>query len=211
MDCLDVPFVTALNVSFTEFLPEKQQPLLVPDDYSSRRYQGGMVRPISDRKPQPVALGRFKWDLTKKAIEGLAEFDPDPIDGFAVEYINPSTGKDANGRIGARMQMIPPGFKGKAHRHVHSNVYHVYKGKGYTVMNGVRFDWSAGDFFVVPPWIWHEHVNTSDTEEAYLFSTNDLPIMEAFDFERVEEYKENGGHQEIEDVFKPVMPKAKTR
>ena len=26
------------------FHPEEQQSLLVPDDYSSRRYQGGMVR-----------------------------------------------------------------------------------------------------------------------------------------------------------------------
>lgn len=206
MDCLDTPFTMAMNVSFTEFHPENQQPLLVPDDYSSRRYQGGMVRPISDRTPNSVALGRYKWDLTKRTLDGLAEFEPDPIEGFAIEYINPSTGKDANGRIGARMQQLPPEFKGKAHRHVHSNVYHVHKGHGYTVMNGVRFDWSEGDFFVIPSWVWHEHVNTSDNEDAYLFSTNDLPIMEVFDFERVEEYQPNNGHQEVVDIFKPLTP-----
>jgi len=124
--------------------------LLVPDDYSSRRYQGGMVRPITDREPKSVPLGRYKWDLTKRALDGLAEFEPDPIEGYAIEYINPSTGKDADGRIGARMQQLPPAFQGKAHRHVHSNIYHVHKGQGYTVMNGERFDWSEGDFFVIP-------------------------------------------------------------
>jgi len=207
MDCLDTPFIVAMDVSFTEFHPDVQQPLFVQQDYSSKRYQGGMVRPISDRKPHPAPLGRYKWGLTKPALEGMKETPVDPVDGYAVEYINPSTGKDADGRIGARMQLLPPGFKGKAHRHVHSNVYCVYKGQGYTVMNGVRFDWKEGDFFVIPPWTWHEHVNTSDTEDAFLFSTNDLPILEAFNFERQEDYKQNDGHQIIEKVFEPVMPK----
>lgn len=201
MDCLDSPFTLYMNVCFTEFYAEKQQKLLVPDDYSSKRYQGGMTRPISDRRPGIAPLGRYRWELTEKGLEGLSEFEADVFDGYALEYINPSTGKDANNRIGARMQLLPPKFSGKAHRHVHSSVYHVFKGQGYTVMNGVRFDWSEGDFFVIPPWTWHEHVNISGTAEAYLFSTNDLPIMEAFDFERIEEFFEHNGHQEIKDVF----------
>ncbi|MET3508201.1 cupin domain-containing protein [Halalkalibacter oceani] len=204
MDCLDSPFTMYMNVCFTEFYPEKQQERLVPDDFNTKRYQGGMTRPIIDRQPKSAPLGRYKWELTKKGLDGLEQFDPDPIDGFALEYINPTTGKDANNRIGARMQRLPAGFSGKAHRHVHSNVYHVFKGKGYTVMNGVRFDWSEGDFFVIPSWTWHEHVNIDQENEALLFSTNDLPIMEAFDFERVEEYNENNGHQLVEEVFKPL-------
>lgn len=206
MDCLDTPFIMAMDVSFTEFHPHKQQPLLVPDDFSSLRYQGGMVRPISDRQPKSVALGRFKWELTKQTLDGMSEFPADPIEGYAVEYINPSNGKDANDRIGARMQQLPIGFKGAAHRHVHSNVYHAHQGQGYTIMNGIRFDWSAGDFFAVPAWTWHEHVNTSNTEDAYLFSTNDLPILEAFNFERQEEYTENNGHQEVTGIFNPICP-----
>lgn len=205
MDCLDVPFTLYMNVCFTEFYPEAQQKLLVPDDYSSTRYQGGMFRPISDRQPSIAPLGRYTWEQTKRGLDGLESFEPDPVDGFAIEYINPSTGKDANDRIGARMQKLPVDFHGKAHRHVHSNVYHVYKGQGYTVMNGVKFEWAEGDFFVIPSWVWHEHVNTSDTEEAVLFSTNDLPIMEAFDFEKEEHYAENEGHQDITEVFKPIL------
>ncbi len=206
MDCLDVPFTQFMNVCFTEFYPDKQQKLLVPDDYGSKRYLGGMIRPISDRVPSTAPLGRYKWDLTKKGIEGMSEFEPDLYDGYAIEYINPSTGKDANNRIGSRMQMLPLGFRGKAHRHVHSNVYHVFKGEGYTVMNGEKFEWKEGDFFALPSWVWHEHVNTSTTEEAYLFSTNDLPIMEAFDFERMEALEINNGHQEIKSLFKPLLP-----
>ncbi|TDF93227.1 cupin domain-containing protein [Paenibacillus piri] len=205
MDCLDTPFTLYMNVCFTEFYPQKQQQLLVPNNYGSRRYQGGMTRPISDRNPSLAPLTRYKWGLTKTGLDGLSELDPDPYDGHAIEYINPSTGKDANDRIGARMQLLPPNFQGKAHRHVHSNVYHVFKGSGYTVMNGVKFDWSEGDFFVVPPWTWHEHVNASDGEQCYLFSTNDLPLMEAFNFEKLETYLENDGHQDINDVFQPIL------
>lgn len=205
MDCLDSPFTMYMNVCFTEFNDDKQQELTVPDDYNSRRYLGGMARPISDRKPSIAPLGRYKWDLTRAGLDGLSEFEPDPFDGYALEYINPTTGKDANDRIGARMQSLPPKFKGKAHRHVHSTVHHAFKGKGYTVINGQRFDWSEGDFFVIPAWTWHEHVNTSETEEALLFSTNDLPLMEAFDFERVQVLEENNGHQEIASVFEPIL------
>ncbi|MET3289787.1 UNVERIFIED_CONTAM: gentisate 1,2-dioxygenase [Brevibacillus sp. OAP136] len=206
MDCLDTPFIMAMDVSFTEFHPDSQQPILVQSDFSSKQYQGGMVRPISDRKPKNIALGRYRWGLTKGALEGMRELPIDPVDGYAVEYINPSSGKDANNRIGARMQLLPAGFQGKAHRHVHSNVYCVHKGQGYTIMNGVRFDWKEGDFFAVPPWTWHEHVNISTTEDAFLFSTNDLPILEAFDFERQENYQKNNGNQEVTEVFLPILP-----
>lgn len=203
MDCLDIPFTSALTSSFFEMYPDSRQPIEFPEDYGTKRYAGGMVRPISDRKPSPAPIGRYTWDLTKQALDGQSEFVPDSFDGFAVEYINPSNGKDANGRVGARMQKLPVQYKGKAHRHMHSAVYHVHKGSGYTVINGVRFDWEEGDFFVLPAWTWHEHVNTSTTKEAFLFSTNDLPIMETFGFEREEAYQENDGYQEIESVFEP--------
>lgn len=207
MDCLDIPFTSALTCSFLELYPESRQPIEYPVDYGTKRYAGGMVRPISDRKPSPAPLGRYKYDLTMQALNGQSELEPDPFDAYAVEYINPTNGKDANGRIGARMQKLPPKFKGKAHRHTHSVVYNVYKGSGYTVMNGVRFDWKEGDIFALPAWTWHEHVNTSETEDAILFSTNDLPIMEVFGFEREEAYTENNGHQEITSEFVPEFSK----
>ena len=40
--------------------------------------------------------------------------------------------------------------------------------------------------FAVPNWAWHEHINRSKSEEAILFSVNDIPIVEAFDLYREE-------------------------
>lgn len=200
IDCLDVPFTKYLGVCFTEFYPEAQQELVVPEDYSMKRYAGGMVRPISDRKPKVAPLARYTWALAREALAGMAEFDPDPWDAYAVEYINPSTGQDADGRIGARLQLLPSGFSGKAHRHVHSTVYYVHEGSGSSIIDGIRFDWNQGDFFVVPSWAWHEHAN-SGAGDAILFSCNDLPIMEAFDFERLEALESGDGRQTAREVF----------
>ncbi|ASS90234.1 MAG: cupin domain-containing protein [Bacillaceae bacterium] len=202
MDCLDIPTIYSIGGTFFDPYPDGIEQPKVPDNYSSQRYEGGMVRPISDREPKIAPLGSYKWKQTEAAIQGLKRFDPDPYDGYAVEYINPSTGKQANPTISAWMQLLPKGFHSKAHRHTHSTIYHVYKGSGYSIINGVRFDWESGDFFVVPNWAWHEHVAEKD---SYLFSANDLPIMERFDVEREEAYEENNGFQQVTDEFQPVF------
>lgn len=205
MDCLDIPFVYKVGGTFFEGHPDGLESPSAPDNYSEGHYKGGMVRPIKHRKPSIAPVGNYKWKQTKAALDGLSEFEPDPFDGVAIEYINPSTGHTANPNIAAWMQKLPVGFHSKAHRHTSAHIYHVFKGSGYSVINGVQFDWSKGDYFVVPSWAWHEHVNTS-SEEAHLFSASDLPIMEKLGYQREEELTNNGGHQEITGEFEPLLP-----
>lgn len=61
----------------------------------------------------------------------------------------------------------------------------------YTIIDGTRFNWEKGDFSVVPNWSWHEHVAE---EESYLFSTNDLPILE-----KIRRLSSQNGYQEVKD------------
>ncbi|WP_163536281.1 cupin domain-containing protein [Gracilibacillus sp. YIM 98692] len=202
MDALDIP--TIYNIGGTFFEPYEaglQQPN-VPDNFSEKRYRGGMVRPVGDEKFDVAPLANYKWDRTVAGIEGLKEFEPDPNHGFAVDYMNPTTGQSANPTMGSRMQFLPKGFNTKALRHTHSTIYHAYKGHGYTIINGIRFDWKAGDYFVVPSWAWYEHISA---EDAYLFSVNDLPIMNRFELEREEQYDKNKGHQTVTGEFKPDL------
>lgn len=175
--------IYAIGGPFFESYPERIEQPSVPDDYSSQRYAGGMVRPISDREPKVAPLGSYKWSQTAAALEGMSKYEPDPFDGYAVEFINPSNGKTANPNIASWMQKMPQGFHSRAHRHTHSTIYQVFKGSGYSVINGTRYDWSEGDFFVIPNWALHEHVALAD---SYLFSASDLPIMEKFGLEREE-------------------------
>ncbi|WJE54495.1 cupin domain-containing protein [Bacillus cereus] len=204
MDCLDIPFIYSTGGTFFESHPEHLEPPALPDNYSPRRYKGGMARPIADRYAKAAPVGSYKWKQTAASLDGLSDFDPDPFDGIAIEFINPSTGHTANSNIAAWMQKLPPGFHSRAHRHTNSAIYHVYKGEGYTVINGVQFHWSKGDYFVIPNWAWHEHVNLSN-EESLLFCTNDLPIMEKLGLQREEEYTENNGQQEITSEFSPIL------
>jgi gentisate 1,2-dioxygenase len=154
------------------------------------------------RYSSKAPLGSYKWAGTEAAINGLSRFEPDPFDGYGVEYINPSNGETAFPTIAAWMQKLPAGFKGKAHRHTHASIYHVHEGSGYSIINGVRFDWSKGDFFVVPNWAWHEHVSL---EDSYLFSTNDLPILEKFNLEHKQTYEKNNGQQTVISEFTPAF------
>ncbi|MFS0824580.1 cupin domain-containing protein [Bacillus sp. 1P02SD] len=200
MDALDIPTIYNLGGTFFEPYADGLQQPNVPDNFSEKRYRGGMVRPVGDEKYDVAPLANYKWSRTVDAIKGLMEFDPNPNHGFAVDYINPTTGKSANPTMGTRMQFLPKGFNTKSLRHTHSTIYHAYKGSGYTIINGVRFDWKAGDYFVVPNWAWYEHVSA---EDSYLFSVNDLPIMDRFELEREEQYEKNNGHQTVTGEFKP--------
>ncbi|MFJ7972755.1 cupin domain-containing protein [Psychrobacillus sp. NPDC096389] len=202
MDALDIPTLYSIGGTFFEPYEDGLQQPGVPDNFSEQRYRGGMIRPVGDDKFTVAPLANYKWDRTVDGIKGLMAFDPDPHHGFAVEYINPSTGKSANPTLGTRMQHLPAGMHTKALRHTHSTVYHAHKGEGYTVINGVRFDWKAGDYFVVPNWAWYEHKATTD---SYLFSVNDIPIMDRFELEQEQAHDSNNGHQEIISEFKAAF------
>jgi gentisate 1,2-dioxygenase len=99
--------------------------------------------------------------------------------------------------MGASMQLLPAQFHGKAHKHTGSFVYQCAKGSGYSIIDGKRFDWKERDIFCVPSWAWHEHHNDSDTEDACLFSFNDLPVIEKLGFYQYKVYTENNGNQII--------------
>lgn len=204
MDGLDVGLVKTLTGSFFEPYHDNTYPLNGPADSSIRRYAGG-VRAISERKVRgyPSPLINYKWKRIREVLEGLTALEPDPYDGFAIDYVNPVTGGSADARLGTMMQRIVAGGGTKAHRHVHSACYHVLEGEGYTVIDGEKFEWSQGDFFIVPPWSWHEHHNTGQTD-AHLFSLNDRPVMEILNLEQEEAYPDNGGNQRIERIFQAV-------
>lgn len=199
MDALDIPTLYAIGGTFFDPYEGGLEEPNMPDNFSEKRYQGGMIRPVGDDQYKVAPLANYKWDKTVEGIQGLMQFDPDPHHGFAIEYINPSTGGSANPTLGNRMQYLPSAMHTKALRHTHSTVYQVHKGEGYTIINGKRFDWKQGDYFVVPNFAWYEHYATKD---AYLFSVNDIPIMNRFELEQVQAYDKNNGYQEITSEFK---------
>jgi gentisate 1,2-dioxygenase len=202
MDGLDIPLNNYLDASFFEpFSGEKQEVTAVLDG-SLLKYGVGQLRPAwESRSADYPPIFAYKWSDTERALNNLARVDASPFDDVALEYANPHSGSSVMNTLTCWIQMLRPSVHGKAHRQVNSAVYHVFEGRGSTIVDGIRFDWEQGDMFVIPSWTWHEHCNASSTERAVLFSIQDTPVMVALNKYREEAYAENDGHQTVTGVF----------
>lgn len=198
MDGLDVPIVQNLRAMFQEPYPDELNPATKPIGDSHARYGAGYLQPVWEQPNSPISpLLTYPWTKTEPALRELAKYDASPYDDVAFRYTNPANGRHVLPTLGCWIQMLRPGIRTRAHRHTTSSVYHVFRGRGSTVVDGVRIDWEQGDFFALPPWTWHEHINRSETDEAFVFSLTDAPIMESLNLYREERYGENDGHQNV--------------
>ncbi|PAT40086.1 NADPH dehydrogenase [Vandammella animalimorsus] len=198
-DGLDIPLVNAMEAGFYAVHPDLHQAVGYPVDDTVALWGAPGLRAQALDWAQPYSpLFKYQWEPTYEALRRLAASRQDcPFDGALMHYVNPVTHGHVMATIGASMQLLRPGFVGKAHRHTGSFLYHVAKGSGYSVIGGRRFDWQEHDIFCVPSWAWHEHVNTSQSEDACLFCFNDLPVMEKLALYRQEALADNGGHQPV--------------
>ena len=199
-DGLDIPLMNALETNFYEVYPEKvQKPSFPVNDLPLVYGNPGLLASSGQTWDKPYSpMMIYRWKATRDALFNLAKSQAgSPIDGQAVRFSNPLVGGWAMQTMGAQMQMLAPGQHGKAHRHTGNVMYNCAGGEGYSVIGGKRFDWHGHDIFCVPSWVWHEHVNLSNEEEAFLFSFNDFPVMEALGVFMEEALEVQGGYQTI--------------
>ncbi len=72
---------------------------------------------------------------------------------------------------GAVMQaIIPPGWNTGKHSHGEEGIF-ILQGKGFTVMDGQRYDWDAGSCLFMPYGSVHQHFNPGEEEASYLSVT----------------------------------------
>lgn len=206
-DGLDVPLVTALDGSFFEANQGMQQEYTRPVNASAREYGQGGLRPTWQKWTQPHSpMLNYTWRQTRETLHQMAgQSDGTAWDAIYMEYVNPYSGGPIMPTIGANAQLLRPGEHTQAHRHTMEVVYQVVEGSGYSVINGLRFNWEKNDIFVIPKWAFHEHANGSKTEAACLFSYSDGPVMQALGLYREEELLENDGYQETTGTFSASM------
>ena len=200
-DGLDIPLTNALEANFYAVHPDDTQATNRPVDDSPAAWGAPGLRPELDRWDKPYSpLLKFTWEATYEALRRYAAVtDGSPYDGVMMRYVNPLTGGDPMLTMGAAMQLLRPDEATRAHRHTGNVIYQVAKGSGRSVIGGRRFDWSERDIFCVPAWTWHEHANASGSEDACLFSFNDLPVMRKLGFYAEQALDENDGHQRVEE------------
>jgi gentisate 1,2-dioxygenase len=201
MDVLDIPLNNYLDAPFFEPHPDDSQEVTAAPNASVLKYGVGQLRPAWE--PPSVTrspLQTYKWSDTRRALENLASVAADPFDDVALEYTNPHTGGPVMASFTCWVQMLRPGVHTRAHRHTGSSVYLAFEGSGATIIDGIRFSWSAGDMFVIPSWATHEHLSQAP-EPALLFSVHDTPLLKAMGKHRHEPHHSPDGHQRVTSEF----------
>ena len=198
-DGLDIPFVNAMEANFFAVHPDLHQKVgYAVDDMTKTWGNPGLMPATGEWSKRYSPMLKYEWAATYDALPPYAKAtEGSPFDGVLMKYVNPVTGGHVMQTIGAAMQMLRPGERTKAHRHTGSFIYQVAKGRGHSIIGGKRFEWNERDIFCVPSWMWHEHVNASTSEDACLFSFNDLPVIEGLGLYREEAYGDNGGSQPL--------------
>ncbi len=188
LDGLDLPIVNMFDTSFAEGHPDGTQMLARKEGDAQVRY-GANLLPLEYR-PSGLAAPVFNYSYSRSrsALEQLHRNGPvDECHGVKMQYSNPATGGYPMPTIGAFLQLLPSGFRGRGYRSTDSTVYCVAEGRGMTRIGDSTIDWREHDVFVAPSWQTVSHEAKGD---AVLFSFSDRPVQKALGLWR----EENGAH-----------------
>ncbi len=202
LDGLDLPLMASFNCMFLDEFTSDVQEERMPPSRSERLYGRGLFPSgsTSEIKGPHSPVWAYRWTEAREALECLAKSaGPDEFDGYLIRYANPASGGEVFPTMGCRVQLIPKGVHCRARRRTSSSVYHVAEGSGFSILDGVRFDWQKGDTFAVPIWCWQEHAAASG--DAVLFSLTDQPLLAPLGLLRSQPYPENNGFQAVRSVF----------
>jgi gentisate 1,2-dioxygenase len=119
---------------------------------------------------------KFPW------VNAQSVLDKDKSSSYSSYVYKNADGSTLSKIIGAEAERIGLNASSPLRRETCSKVFHVYEGKGYSEIddgkgNKKRLDWSRSDTFAVPAWSSVVHY-CQGSEDAYLFSFSDKPLLE---------------------------------
>jgi gentisate 1,2-dioxygenase len=199
-DGLDLPMIQALDAIFFEPHPDLQQPVKGEHNTSERAYRAAAGRFTPDQvtdatEPISSPLLIYRWADTDAELARLAARTGRAA--VSLEFTNPETGTSVLPTLACGMHRIAGGHATLPVRRTGNTVYVVFRGEGYTVMGGQRFDWRAGDMFVAPSWTPVDHHAGT---QADLFSIGDAPVLRALGVYREETL---AAPQTVTSTFQP--------
>lgn len=119
----------------------------------------------------------WPWETVQQHLDKLAALGKDYIGRRLYLLYNPKTGR-SNGttpNLFATITIRPPNIIDRPHRHVSSAINYYFRGSGYSVVDGKRYEWSAGDLMVsAPGWAVHNHA--SYDQAVYELTIQDQPL-----------------------------------
>ena len=119
----------------------------------------------------------WPWVAVKENLDTLVALGKDYVGRRLYLMYNPITGR-SNGttpNFFATITIRPPGIIDRPHRHVSSAINYYFAGSGYSVVEGKRYEWKAGDLMVsAPGWAVHNHA--SYDAPVYELTVQDQPL-----------------------------------
>lgn len=192
LSILDLPLVEMLHGihfdhDYTELedgqpVKKKVQTATYRADYSQKAYgEGGMLPRFLDHKrgsglSSPMYV--YRWDRMEELLDRHRELDGDPYDALMAEYTDPTTGQPVFKTITFFAQMLRPGEHTRPTKQTASLLVTPFKGEGYSIVDGQRYDWKQYDTIAIPGQSWYEHVNTG-TSPLFFFVASDEPTLKA--------------------------------
>lgn len=79
--------------------------------------------------------------------------------------------------LGMYVHQMPPASHTETHKHGEAIVY-VLSGRGYSLVEGQRYEWRAGDCIFVKPGQWHQHFNTDPERVSQHIAMYIQPLKE---------------------------------
>lgn len=129
--------------------------------------------------PPNISMRSLHWPWKRVQAE------LDKLRGLGSQYVgrrlylmyDPATGR-TNGTTNsffATITIRPHDIVDKPHRHVSAAINYYFAGKGYSTVDGKRYDWGAGDLMLsAPGWAVHNHA--SKDEDVYELTVQDQPM-----------------------------------
>jgi gentisate 1,2-dioxygenase len=90
------------------------------------------------------------------------------------------------------VQHIPPGSKSGRQHHPGGKIFYFWEGKGHTVLDGVRYDWVAGELLQLPlrrEGVTYQHFNDSDDVTAMILAV-EANFVDALGLDKGSRYEE---------------------
>jgi gentisate 1,2-dioxygenase len=197
LSVLDLPLVETLNAIHFDhdykeeidgkLVPLKEQTARFSPDFSQKTYgYGGLMPRFAGNKSSRGAgfsspMFVYRWDMVRELFSKHKDNEGDTHDGLLVEYIDPTNGQPVFKTITFFAQMLQPGQKTLPVRTTSSLLVSPFEGKGYSIVNGQRFDWKEFDTLAIPGGAWFEHHNTSSKEPLFMFVASDEPTLKKLD------------------------------
>jgi gentisate 1,2-dioxygenase len=119
----------------------------------------------------------FPWKKVKQELDKLASLGQSYRGRRLYLLYNPATGH-TNGTTSnffATITIRPGNIVDRPHRHTASAINYYFAGRGYSTVEGKRYEWKAGDLMLsAPGWAIHNHASYEDP--VYELTIQDSPL-----------------------------------